>query len=288
MVRSVTDFTKIILKNDLVLEVGSGNAPSPRSDVLCDKFFDDGYHRHGKKIVNDRPLVIGDILKLPFRDKIFDFVIASHVLEHVENPGQATSELSRVGRRGYIECPSELSERLFGWKFHRWYVNNLDSKIIFTPKTETDCQFGQLFHTMFEKDILFYQFHASYPNLFYIQHFWEHKIDVEILTHYQQIVSFEDQEQLISIIRNTGKKYYTLKERLIRAGKALAPQFIRKRKKISSPDISRKLNLNDFICCPVCHGDLSVEKQRIICCSCSRRYPVENGIFYLDHELAEL
>lgn len=49
MLHSVTDFTKIISKNDFVLEVGSGDSPSPRSDVLCDKFFDDGYHRHGKK-----------------------------------------------------------------------------------------------------------------------------------------------------------------------------------------------------------------------------------------------
>lgn len=176
-------------------------------------------------------MVIGDILKLPFRDKIFDFVIASHILEHVGAPNQAVTELSRVGKRGYIECPSELSERLFGWKFHKWYVNKIDSKIFFTPKNETDYQFGQLFHTMFEKDILFYQFHASYPNLFYIQHFWEHKIDVKIFNHYEQLVSFEEKEKIISIIRNTGEKYYSFKERLIRAGRALAPQFIRKRKK---------------------------------------------------------
>ena len=37
-----------------------------------------------------------DILKLPFKDSIFDFVFASHVLEHVKDDHTALSEIRRV------------------------------------------------------------------------------------------------------------------------------------------------------------------------------------------------
>ena len=40
--------------------------------------------------------------KLPFKDKEFDFVIASHVAEHVDDISYFLNELSRVEKKGYI------------------------------------------------------------------------------------------------------------------------------------------------------------------------------------------
>ena len=37
---------------------------------------------------------------LPFSDKAFDYVICSHVLEHVEDPDLLISELMRVSNTG--------------------------------------------------------------------------------------------------------------------------------------------------------------------------------------------
>ena len=49
----------------------------------------------------DRP-VRGDIGALPFRDASFDAVLASHVMEHLPQPGRAVAEMARVLKPGGI------------------------------------------------------------------------------------------------------------------------------------------------------------------------------------------
>ncbi len=62
--------------------------------------------------------------KLPFQDKEFDFVIASHVIEHIEDISYFLNELSRIGKRGYIEVPSRLEDNLVfeNKKDHLWHL----------------------------------------------------------------------------------------------------------------------------------------------------------------------
>ncbi len=49
---------------------------------------------------------------LPFEDRSFDMVFASHVLEHVEDERSFLSEIGRVSRRYvYLEVPCELHAR---------------------------------------------------------------------------------------------------------------------------------------------------------------------------------
>jgi SAM-dependent methyltransferase len=102
--------------------------------VLVDKFPWDGTERHGQRIRLDRPFVMGDIEHLPFADKAFDFVICSHVLEHVRDPERAVAELQRVGRRGYIETPSAAWERVTGFDFHSWMVSKVGDRLVFVEK----------------------------------------------------------------------------------------------------------------------------------------------------------
>ena len=49
---------------------------------------------------------------LLFKDKEFDFVIASHVLEYVEGIDTFISELERISSKGYIELPTKLDDNL--------------------------------------------------------------------------------------------------------------------------------------------------------------------------------
>ena len=49
---------------------------------------------------------------LPFKDKEFDFVIASHVIEHVEDFEFFLKELERISTKGYIELPTRLGDNL--------------------------------------------------------------------------------------------------------------------------------------------------------------------------------
>ena len=82
-----------IKRNESVLEIGSGSRPFLRSDVLLDKSMEP-YERAGKLVV-DRPMVIADAQYLPFKDKSFDFIIAAHILEHLEKPGRFIKEIEK-------------------------------------------------------------------------------------------------------------------------------------------------------------------------------------------------
>jgi len=58
--------------------------------------------------------------KLPFADDTFDFVVAAHVIEHLERPVDFFADCVRVCKPGgkvYIECPSERSLMLPGFPF---------------------------------------------------------------------------------------------------------------------------------------------------------------------------
>jgi len=102
-----------------VLEVGGGDSPSPRSDVLVDFALEPRERQGGRIKRDDRPLVLARGEALPFREKSFDYVIAFHVLEHSEHPEAFLSELQRVASAGYIETPSFWSECVRPFSFHR-------------------------------------------------------------------------------------------------------------------------------------------------------------------------
>lgn len=123
-----------IRRTDLVLEVGSGQNPSSRADVLCDRYVLDDTERNRQAVVMDRPFVIGDIYRLPFRAGAFDFVVCSHVLEHLESPGRAAAELGRVAHRGYVEVPSRENEMLLSFPFHRWLIDREGDALVFRTK----------------------------------------------------------------------------------------------------------------------------------------------------------
>ena len=87
-----------------VLDVGRGTAPFPRADLSVD------WRKPGG--IADSKFRQVDIQRdrLPFGDKSFDFVYCRHVLEDLYDPFSVCTEMSRVGRAGYIETPSPLAE----------------------------------------------------------------------------------------------------------------------------------------------------------------------------------
>jgi hypothetical protein len=124
----------------LVLDVGSGNSPHPRADVLVDRFIVQGTpHRFGGATFRgDRPSVCGDIAALPFRDGAFAFAIARHVIEHLsaDDACRAVAELARVSRAGYIETPSPLCELLMPDPNHQLYVWVDQGELVVAPKAD--------------------------------------------------------------------------------------------------------------------------------------------------------
>lgn len=117
------DRIKSIKEGDRVLEIGPGATPYHRSDVLLEKEFENeeeyaAQFGHSEKLVTDKKVVFykGDVF--PFKDKEFDYVICSHVLEHVENVPLFLSEVFRVAKRGYFEYPLAYYEYLYNFDVH--------------------------------------------------------------------------------------------------------------------------------------------------------------------------
>jgi SAM-dependent methyltransferase len=122
----------------LVLDVGSGDKPHWRADVLLDHYIDAAHagQRSGSAGVRvDRPLFDADAADMPFADQVFDYAICSHVLEHVERPDAVIAELARVAKAGYIEIPEAASAKIVDFPSHLWWVTMEDGVLVFTAKT---------------------------------------------------------------------------------------------------------------------------------------------------------
>ncbi|MGZ5403743.1 MAG: class I SAM-dependent methyltransferase [Nocardioides sp.] len=113
-----------VAQDALVLDVGSGDKPSWRADVLLDRYTGAEYagQRSGRAAARvTRPLFDADASDMPFRDNAFDYAICSNVLEHVADPVAVTAELSRVARAGYIEVPEAASAKIVDFPSHVWW-----------------------------------------------------------------------------------------------------------------------------------------------------------------------
>jgi FkbM family methyltransferase len=128
-----------IQPSDKVLDVGSGNVPFPLATHLADLApHDNHYGRAGVpfKYVQGKPVHICDIENMDcFHEKEFDFVYCSHVLEHVRNPEKACRELTRIGKRGYVETPTRGKDLWLSTakvSNHLWSVECRCSKLVFT------------------------------------------------------------------------------------------------------------------------------------------------------------
>ncbi len=106
--RSSKKFIDNLLKKNQtwkVLDIGCGYSAHKNASVICDiqdlsNFYD---NKNFIRLENNI---------LPFKDKEFDFVIASHVIEHVKDVKTFLSELERVSNKGYIELPTILEDNL--------------------------------------------------------------------------------------------------------------------------------------------------------------------------------
>lgn len=163
----------------LVLEIGSGDNPNPRSNVLLDRYLGSDNRERGGDLVVDRPFVVADAHFLPFKEGAFAYIICSHILEHMDDPQQFVRELERIGQSGYIGSPSEIAERLFHWSFHRWYVNLVDERLILHPKEPAE-PFGELFDYLYEYNPVYHLFQRSMPELFWVEHEWHGRIELEV------------------------------------------------------------------------------------------------------------
>ena len=116
-----------------ILDIGCGYTAHEKASVICDIQDLSNFYKNKKFVKLDGKT-------LPFRDKEFDFVIASHVIEHVEDVNFFIKELERVSSKGYIELPTSLEDNLVfeNKNDHLWHMefNDIDQKLLITKRIQ--------------------------------------------------------------------------------------------------------------------------------------------------------
>ncbi len=152
-----------------ILDIGCGYRANENANVLAD--IQDLSH-----IYKDKKFVKITTDKLPFADKEFDFVIASHVIEHVDDFESFIKELERISSRGYIELPSRLADNFVfeNQEDHIWWFNYDDEnkKIIASKRN----QLVEPFMTVSTAKV----FEDIFRESFILELEWKEKIDYKI------------------------------------------------------------------------------------------------------------
>ena len=121
----------VLPKEGIILDIGSGHNPVPVANILADFFPEDTYHR-ATKLVEDRPVLVCSVDRIPVLSKKIDFVICSHIFEHVNSPVRSGEELGRVAKAGYIETPAYGKDILVGTgNMHEWQAIEFEGTMHF-------------------------------------------------------------------------------------------------------------------------------------------------------------
>ena len=231
----------------LVLDVGGGQSPHPRANVVVDKYVVDDFERAGP-LELAQPLIVADGHRLPFAAGTFAYVIAMHVLEHATDPVRFASELARVAEAGFVQLPSRESELTFGWPFHPWLVDREDSTLVFRPKGERRAHMGSFFHESYNDSALMRLWWASNRSRWHHSLEWRGRLDVRV-----EGESAADQTAALDVGRTVAALAQLSEQR------RLVP--------LSEP-------LRDALRCPICGGTLASEPGRLSCRECGRSYPI--------------
>ncbi|AWW45643.1 hypothetical protein DPM18_01720 [Polynucleobacter paneuropaeus] len=270
LVRLAWSFRRLycpVPKSALVLEVGSGGSPYFRANVLVDAYAQTR-ERHWAPFVTDRPSVLGFGENLPFKDKSFDFVIASHVLEHSANPKKFLEELQRVAKAGYIETPDAFMERINPYWDHRSEVTVRDDALIIKKKSnwKIDDDLVDLYEER-AKNIIAAKTIPQNPFEFHTRFYWENFIPCRILNN-DVDSSWEPPS-----FSHTTSVSTSLRSKLGQIVLKIA------RKLLSQNKRNAKLNIETLLICPSCKSSrLSFNKAEIACNDCARRYKNNDGI----------
>ena len=116
-----------------ILDIGCGYSANNYATTICDVQDLSNFYKN-------KNFVILKNKDLPFNDNQFDFVISSHVMEHVKDLKYFIKEIERVSKRGYIELPTKLEDNLVfeNKKEHLWQMDfdDVNHKLLISNKIQ--------------------------------------------------------------------------------------------------------------------------------------------------------
>jgi SAM-dependent methyltransferase len=161
-----------------ILDIGCGYNANKYANVVCD-VQDLSVYYPTKKFIKLTEK------KLPFKDKEFDFVIASHVMEHVDNIEFFISELERVSKQGYIELPTMLEDNLVfeNKKDHLWHMDfdDVELNLLISKKI-------QYFEPILTVSTI-KRLNEIFRKSFILELYWQNKIDYKIKKINSEIIN---------------------------------------------------------------------------------------------------
>ena len=193
----------LIKKNNTwkVLDIGCGYTANENATVIADT-KDLSLFYEGKNFIHLKEK------KLPFKDKEFDFVICSHVLEHVEDIFFFISELQRITNQGYIELPTKLEDNLVfeNKNDHIWSMSFNDEKhLLLINKRQ------QIIEPLLTVASI-KNFNKYFRDSLVIEIYWEKEINCEVVENKFEIVKISRLKLLKKFfsknIRNIFKKNF--------------------------------------------------------------------------------
>lgn len=259
-----------IPNNALVLDIASGGKPYWRSDVLMDKFVFDNSERDASLII-DRNFVVGDVTKLPFKDKSFDFIIARHILEHLPDPKPFFKELERVSKAGYIETPSSFCESGYGWPFHLWEIDVEENKLLMRNKKIIVGDNFQKVKKYSKSAKIFKYLFIHHRDLFFTKFYWTNKIEYKIVNDGvvdKTIASTNAGMENFSLDTYRGR--YSLKTKTKNALNYFRRVLYSNKK---------KYELLGLLTCIDCHGEIiKRDNGNLECQKCNKKYEYKDNI----------
>jgi ubiquinone/menaquinone biosynthesis C-methylase UbiE len=155
-----------------VLDIGCGYTANENATVVSDVQDLSNFYKNKQFVkITEK--------KLPFKDNEFDFVITSHVIEHVEDFQFFISEIERISKKGYIELPTKLGDNLVfeNSNDHLWMFEYDDnSNILLASKKQ---EFIEPFVSVSTAKKLEKIFRQS----LILEIIWSEKIDFKILSN---------------------------------------------------------------------------------------------------------
>jgi hypothetical protein len=233
----------------LVLEVGAGQEALPRADFIVDKYVADNFERPAEAQIDvSKPLIVADGERLPFADRSVAYAIALHVLEHATDPRAFAGELTRVAPAGFVQVPTREAELTFGWPYHPWLIDRDGDILIFVPREDRKAPAGELFHRAYDESPALRWWWAAHRHYWHHSVEWREQLSVEVhgSSNAEATASF-DLEGTVETLRRLD---------------ATVPL------KPLPPGVWAALR------CPLDRGELVRARDRLVCRSCERAYPV--------------
>ena len=156
-----------------ILDIGCNKDAVTYAQTVADiQNLSDFYKEKNKKFV------LIESKDLPFEDNQFDFVYASHVIEHVEDVSHFIKELQRISKLGYIELPSMLEDNIIlnenNIKDHKWFFQFDDVRNILLAEKKK-----QLIEPFITLGVLFGSLRKNFRSSLVLELWWENEINYE-------------------------------------------------------------------------------------------------------------